>query len=686
MKKAKRIMSVLVAIYFLVLSISGFAGNNDPRLNMREEDKFTPYSENIYFSRYTPWIKTMALVSASEKELGIVGGDGDQQIRCLNISPSDSNFIVMGSDTTGVWLTENGGEFWYNITANMDRTNIADVMFHPTDKNVILAYSYSPKTGLSKPGIFRSENKGKSWECVYPDFISSSTIDELFSYDNSGNIYAAAGKGVIKSTDGGKTWNSLLISNDENSDANRGYAASIDVTGDGNTIVASYSGITQDISGINMSNDGGKTWKKIYIAPDDSQFEVFSCSIDPKNPQRLVASGYSSVSDKYYLYVSENSGENWVKFRSSNSGTDVLQNHKPITRVKFSEDYLYIALSRVSQAFRRLPIDKIAIAQLTQSWETINLKTPGETGFLAGENMYIPQGFDIKGDTIFACSTGPFKSTDGGATWVRKSSGYNGALVNDMHMDKEGNMFLCLTDGNIAASQGGYTNDNVPTFERRGRWGSSLSTAVLPDPNDKNHLICWNGNSNRHKDDIGIIISYDGGKTYKSSPNAPDDDIYDSETNLYKNRITDPANLNPQVLEYDRDNKNIIYTSCGISYDNGETWNATQYYLLDICDKDGDKMVAWDIYGEAPSYYIMYSDDRGKTWSRLVPSGSKLSEETAAFFDAEDSGKLWYKQQFDFGVIDINSNIKTSFTFKKFLGSRKYFKIPSEAYDHPELP
>ena len=668
--KAKLMLTAILTTVCLVLSSAVcFAGNNDPRLDMREEDKFTPYSESIYFVRYTPWIKSMALVSPAEKEANIIGGDGDQQIRCLNISHADNNLVVMGSDTSGVWLTENGGEFWYNITGNMDRTNIADVLCHPTDKNVILAYSYAPKTGLSTPGIFRTENKGKSWKCVFPDYIASSSIDELFAFDSKGDIYAVTGKGVIKSTDGGKNWSVLLASNEENGDKNRGSAVSIDVTADGNTIVAAYSSTTGELSGINVSTDGGETWTKKYIDSSDSRFSVYSCNIDPKNAQRLIASGYSASAGKYYLYVSDDFGQKWTSFRTHSSDYTKLQSHNPITRVKFSDDYLYISFLNVSRGFRRLPLSAINLASITSLWEAIDLKTPGNTGFLAGENMYIPQGFDIVGDTVFACSTGPHKSTDGGDTWVRKSSGYNGALVNDLHMEKDGKMLVCLTDGNIAVSQGCYTTDNVPAFERRGRWGSSLSTNVLPDPDDENHLICWNGNSNRHKDNIGIIVSYDGGKTYKSSPDATEEDIYDAETNLYTNRITDPANLNTLVLEYDRDNKNIIYASCGISYDNGETWSAFPYYLMDICDSEPNKMVAWDIYGTNPTYRIMYSDNRGKSWVSLANGGTKLAGETEAFFDVEDSNKIWVKEQSAISIIDVRASKKTNITSKFAYGS-----------------
>ena len=660
-KQIPVIFLIVLCIFFSSFQCSA-AGDNDPRLALRSEDVFTPYSENIYFSRYTPWIKALALVSTYEKESNIIGGDGDQQIRCLDISSADANLAVMGSDTSGVWITTNGGEFWYNTTANMDRTEIADVFCHPTDKNIILVYSHSNKEGLSTPGVFRSENMGKSWECVYADYISSSTVDELFACDDSGNLYAVTGKGVIKSTDDGRTWKTLLLTSDENSETNRGTPVSIDVTADGSIITACYSGESASLSGLNISTDGGSTWSKISV---NNEKNVYSCDIDPSNKNRLVVSAGSSVG--YYLYTSDDLGKKWTKFRKLalwDSTDTIILDNMPVSRVKFGGNYLYITLSHVSKGFRRLPVGEISNALYTSDWEAIDLKTPGVGGFLAGENMYIPQGFDIEGDILFACSTGPFKSTDGGDTWVRKSSGYSGALMTDMKMDSNGNMIICLTDGNIAVSDGGYTKTNTPAFERRGRWGSSLSTMVLPDPNDENHLICWNGNSNRYKDDIGIIISYDGGKTYKSAPNAKDDDIYNAETNLYTNRISDPATTNPHVLEYDADDENIIYASCATSTDNGETWRPNQYHLLDVCDSNPDKMIAWDIYGNSPSYYIMYSTDRGKSWGRLTACGNSLKSETEAFFDADNSGKLWYKTQHDFGTIDISSKKKTSFSDK----------------------
>ena len=663
--KQKPILFVIILCVFFYSFQCSAAGDNDPRLALRSEDVFTPYSESIYFSRYTPWLKTMALVSKYEKENNIIGGDGDQQIRCIDISSVDTNLVVMGSDTSGVWITTDGGEFWYNTTANMDRTEIADVFCHPDNKSIIFVYSHSNKNGLSVPGIFRSENMGKSWECVFPDYISSSVVDELFACDNSGNLYAVTGKGVIKSTDDGKTWNTLLSSTDKNSEKNRGTPVSIDVTADGKIITACYSGTEASLKGINISTDSGATWSKISA---DFIKSVYSCDIVPNSEQRLIISAANNKSDSnnYRLYVTDISGKEWSSFKAHINDKTMLRPDKPVARVKFGGDYLYVAAHVVSDSFRRLPIAFIDSAESTEQWEVIDLMTPGQNTFLPADgNMYFSQGFDIEGNTLFACNTGSFKSTDGGETWVRKSSGFNGALMTDMKMDKEGNMIICLTDGNIAVSDGAYTDESTPAFERRGRWGSSLSTMVLPDPNDKDHLICWYGNSNRQKNDIGIIVSYDGGKTYKSSPDAKDEsDIYDGENKLYKTRISDPLTINPCVLEYDAEYKDVIYTSCATSKNNGEEWEPNPYYLLDICDSDPDKRVAWDVYGTSPSYYIMYSADRGKTWSRLAQAGTKLGHETEAFFDSENSGKLWFKTQDDFGIIDISSKKMTSLSGK----------------------
>ena len=187
----KQLLKTIVSAVLITCISSVALAAEDIRISLlRDGDDMVPTPESIYFTRYTPWFKSLHITSAAEKEKNIVGGEACQQIRCLDISPVDENLVVFGSDTSGVWITKNGGEHWYNTMRNLPKGDIADVMFHPNDKNIIFAYTLGTDESL-KPGIYRSTDMGKIWSLVYADYIESSRIDKLFAYDNSGNIYAA---------------------------------------------------------------------------------------------------------------------------------------------------------------------------------------------------------------------------------------------------------------------------------------------------------------------------------------------------------------------------------------------------------------------------------------------------------------------------------------------------------------
>lgn len=645
----KQLLKTIVSAVLIACISSVALAAEDIRISLlRDGDDLTPYAESIYFTRYTPWFKSLHITSAAEKAKNIVGGEACQQIRCLDISPVDENHVVFGSDTSGVWITKNGGEHWYNTMRNLPKGDIADVMFHPNDKNIIFAYTLGTDESL-KPGIYRSTDMGKIWSLVHADYIESSRIDKLFAYDNSGNIYAVTAKGIIKSENDGEDWTYLKKADEEanpgtiNSNANTTRATSISVSGDGQMIYACYAKSGFSLNGINVSTDGGISWTKLPVN-GQSDANVYSFAVAPENNKLLIA----ALSTE--MYVSTDGGENWNKFTDVSSASH-------ISKIRMNNKYIYTAYDSKSSSFRRL--DYTAANFHSKTFEIINLASASADRFLLGKNMNTAQGFDISGDIIFAAASGINKSEDNGKSWTRKSSGYSGLSVNHFYMDDEGNMILSMIDGNLVKSDSAYTSTNTPTFTgiSCATGSKTVSTMLAVDPSDDKHYIVWNGQANSYKAEVGIIVTKDGGKTYVDEKGTT---LTPTETNTngvpnyyYKNRISDPKGYNTRVLEYDTENPRKIYASCATSIDNGENWTPNPYLILDICDEDPDKMIAWDVYGTSPTMKIMYSTDRGVSWEKLCDKPNRLASSAEGFFDKADSNKFWLTSELVLGYIDI---------------------------------
>lgn len=649
----KRLISIILSFVMIVCSALIASAADDPSLAFREGDDITPYKDSQYFTRYTPWLKVLHLTSEEEIASGAHGGEGGQLIRCLDISPKNPNLTIFGTDTTGVWITTDGGEFWYNTRRNMFPVDIADVMCHPTDENILFAYSIGTHVGECAPGIYRSEDKGRSWTLVYKDYISSSTVDKLFAYDNSGNLYAVTAKGVIKSTDSGKTWSSILAADETTNDKdNTVRATSLTVSEDGQTIIACYAKSGFSLNGINVSYDSGATWKKIYIS-EENNWNAYSFVIDPVK-SRYIVGVYNPDTQTYELYISSNQGSSWTKFYSEATGYDYVRNSAAVIRLRITEEKLYASYPSCDKNFRYIAyssldyVESQYLARLAK-WKTINFESLG-TGadtFRGSVNMQHSQGVDICGDIMYVCSAGPNKSTDGGNTWQRKSSGFSGLSITHFNMDENGRLILSCTDRNMVVSSSNYTKDNVSCFTPTPAFGGdTIVTRTLTDKHDSTgqRMICWYGNANTSKPNVGIIVSTDGGKTYE-----------DYTSGAFYPRITDPVNKNTAILEYDETEENTIYASCATSKDNGVKWEPNPYFLLDV---KGNEMLAWDIYGDNPTYNLKYSDDKGTNWVdvTIFEAGSGLR----AFFDAEDSDKVWYKTEDKIGSIKLSTKISTS--------------------------
>ncbi len=146
------------------------------------------------------------------------GGGGAQFNPTL--SPVDPNLVLVNCDMTGSYVSVDGGNSWrmFNL-----RGVVRFFVTDPLDSNVIYA---------ATKGLYRSKDKGKTWELIYPHpsdvarvVISGDHADErIVSRDgverivdalavdpsDSSSLLAVISKnkraGVYRSKDGGKAW------------------------------------------------------------------------------------------------------------------------------------------------------------------------------------------------------------------------------------------------------------------------------------------------------------------------------------------------------------------------------------------------------------------------------------------------------------------------------------------------
>jgi len=193
----------------------------------------------------------------------------------------------------------------------------------------------NPKTiyvGTAGGGVWKSTTAGMTFEPVFdkhPQSIGCLTIDQknpetiwVGTGESNMRNSVAVGLGLYKSTDAGRNWSRVGLENSEH------ISKIVLHPNDSKIIYVAVPGKLWSDSpdrGLYKSSDGGKTWDKILYT--DEKTGCADIIMDPRNPEVLLASmwqfrrtPYSFVSGGpgSALYKSTDGGKNWRKLNADN--------------------------------------------------------------------------------------------------------------------------------------------------------------------------------------------------------------------------------------------------------------------------------------------------------------------------------------------------------------------------------
>lgn len=188
----------------------------------------------------------------------------------------------------------------------------------------------SPKTiyvGTAGGGVWKSTTAGFTFEPIFdkhPQSIGCLAIDQnkpetvwVGTGESNMRNSVAIGLGIYKSTDGGRNWVRMGLENSEH------ISKIIIHPNDANTLYVAVPGKLWSDSpdrGLYKTTDGGKTWEKILYT--DEKTGCADIIMDPRNPDVLLASMWQFRRSPYFfasggpgsaLYKSTDGGKNWRK-------------------------------------------------------------------------------------------------------------------------------------------------------------------------------------------------------------------------------------------------------------------------------------------------------------------------------------------------------------------------------------
>ena len=263
------------------------------------------------------------------RNIGPAGMSG--RITAIDAVVANPTTVYVGAASGGVWKTENGGQSWNPIFDDQPIQNIGSIAIQQSNPNVVWVGTGegNPRNSLNLgAGIYKSLDAGKSWKkmgldktiCIHRVVIDPTNPNTVY-VAAIGNPYAEhPERGVFKTTDGGETWSKILYVNDTT-----GCADLVMDPSNPNKLIASMWQFRRKPwelksggagSGLYMTVDGGKSWKK--MGKEEGMPEGPLGRIGIAFARSMPSRVYAKVeATKNGLYKSEDGGFNWQLVNSN---------------------------------------------------------------------------------------------------------------------------------------------------------------------------------------------------------------------------------------------------------------------------------------------------------------------------------------------------------------------------------
>jgi photosystem II stability/assembly factor-like uncharacterized protein len=243
----------------------------------------------------------------------------------------DHKTFYMGATGGGVWKTVDAGDVWENVSDRFFKTgSVGAIAVAPSDPKVIYVGTGSANIRSNIElgrGSYKSTDAGATWTSIGLEDAGQIAKIRVDPRDPNHVFVAAVGhafgpnalRGILRSRDGGKTWDKSLFVND--------HTGAVDLVMDaGNPDVmyaAMWTGERQPWGmvagsadgGVFKTTDGGDHWTKLAGGLPQGAVGKIGVAVSPARPGRVWA--LVDAGNEGGVYRSEDAGQTFTRISES---------------------------------------------------------------------------------------------------------------------------------------------------------------------------------------------------------------------------------------------------------------------------------------------------------------------------------------------------------------------------------
>ena len=324
---------------------------------------------------------------------------GVGRVQWVTADPNNANILWIGTPAGGLWKSTDAGQNWTPKGDNLPSMGVSGIVIDPNNSNIMYISTGDPDGRHTYSfGVLKSTDGGNTWNSTglsfgYTHFFR--IYDLRMHPTNSQILFAATSTGIWRTTNGGTNWNRVY---------NISHTSDIEFHPTNPDIL-----YFSNFDSVYKSTNGGTTWSKLTNGlPTDSGSRI-ELAVTKAKPD--------------YLYViaakSNNTGKGIYRSTDGGSSFTTQTTNVPIGSQAWWDLCIAVSPTNADEVY----IGGVYMYKSTNGGQ--NFSSIGASAERGGKYMHADHHNIIWiGNTIYSCNDGGlYKSTNNGAGWFFLGNG-----------------------------------------------------------------------------------------------------------------------------------------------------------------------------------------------------------------------------------------------------------------------